>query len=514
MLRSRTPEDANTMLKPLGTAEDPALEHLVGKPVGSAPGEPNLRSGEHYRESLRDRRVVILNGREVADVTSEPTLRRGIDTMARYYDAQLDAESQEALTTVDPDTGERFSTAWLVPRSVADLRRYDTLIRHSTYQTFGVFGRPPDYGPVKAISFIAWNHLICGNEPDALARMTRFIEIGRRNNLLSADVIIDVQANRKLPIPERPSRLRVVEERRDGVVLTGAKAGSSVFSQGNIGTISMPPPHPTMPEECAIWAAIPANAPGLRMILREPLTTGSENAEDHPLDAMGEESDALLLFDRVFVPWENVFSYKNKAVIGIYTTLGQFAFWKIATRLSYRAQIFAGAAQMIVEALGTEGIPAVRAMVADVISYAATLRGMMEAAVESAQPTESGVYLPNHVYVTAGRLFALDHYPRIMQLLRDLSGQGLISRVPQATWERADVGAILDEYLPGNGLGARDKNRLFNLVWDMTCSPHAMRVALFENLNATPAPALREELYRVYDRSPGMAAIRRQAGID
>ncbi len=100
-----------------------------------------------------------------------------------------------------------------------------------------------------------------------------------------------------------------------------------------------------------------------------------------------------------------------------------------------------------------------------------------------------------------------------MQILRDLSGQGLIGRVPQAAWERKDLGGLLDTYLPGYRLDARGKNRLFNFIWDMTCSSSAMRVALFENINATPAPALREELYRSHDRSNGMNLIRRKLGL-
>ena len=46
----------------------------------------------------------------------------------------------------------------------------------------------------------------------------------------------------------------------------------------------------------------------------------------------------------MFVPWEYVFSYKNKVIPNVHYTLGWFAQWKIATRLSYRAEIFAGAA--------------------------------------------------------------------------------------------------------------------------------------------------------------------------
>ena len=73
---------------------------------------------------------------------------------------------------------------------------------------------------------------------------------------------------------------------------------------------------------------------------------------------------------------------------------------------------------------------------------------------------------------------------------------------------------MLDEFLPGHNLSARDKNRLFNLIWDISCSAHGLRTALFESLNATPAPALREDLYRIHDHRGPMAVVKRFAGID
>jgi 4-hydroxyphenylacetate 3-monooxygenase len=48
----------------------------------------------------------------------------------------------------------------------------------------------------------------------------------------------------------------------------------------------------------------------------------------------------------------------------------------------------------------------------------------------------------------------------------------------------------------------------------MSSSGAALRIALFENLNATPAAPLREELYRTYDRSEGLAIIKKKAGLD
>ena len=244
-------------------------EFVVSKPVPRSGNDPYLRTGAAFRESLRDGRHIIVNGRDVSDVTREPALARGIDQLARYFDAQHAPETRDKLTTVDPETGQRISTAWMVPRTIEDLWRYDEMMKCSTALTFGVFGRAPDYGPVKAISFVAWNHLIRKQEPEALDKILNFLKVGREHNLASADIIIDVQVDRKLAMPQRASRLRVVEERKDGIVISGAKAGNSVLAQGNIGTISMPPPAPGMPEECMIWAAVPANAPGLKLLLRE-----------------------------------------------------------------------------------------------------------------------------------------------------------------------------------------------------------------------------------------------------
>ena len=225
------------MMNMVTPVQDGARHFLVGKQVARSAGQPWLRDGKHYRQSLRDGRHVILGGRDVADVTAEPSLGTAIETLGSYFDAQVAIETQDLLTTVDPATGNRFSTAWLVPRSIDDLKRYDAMIRHSTTLTFGVFGRPPDYGPVKAVSFVAWNHLIKEKDPEALGKIEHFLQTGRENNLVSSDVIIDVQANRKLPMPDRQALLRVVEERKDGVVLCGAKAGNSVLAQGNIGTV-------------------------------------------------------------------------------------------------------------------------------------------------------------------------------------------------------------------------------------------------------------------------------------
>jgi aromatic ring hydroxylase len=155
----------------------------------------------------------------------------------------------------------------------------------------------------------------------------------------------------------------------------------------------------------------------------------------------------------------------------------------------------------------------VRDAITEITAYATTLMAFCIASEETAT-RKNGVMVPNERFVTAGRLHSVVHLPRILQLLREISGQGLISRFTQAAFERADIGALLDEFLPGTGTSARAKNRLFNFVWDLTCSSHAMRVALFENVNATPAAAMRNRIYESAYRTGWTESVREFLGIE
>jgi 4-hydroxyphenylacetate 3-monooxygenase len=53
-----------------------------------------------------------------------------------------------------------------------------------------------------------------------------------------------------------------------------------------------------------------------------------------------------------------------------------------------------------------------------------------------------------------------------------------------------------------------------NFIWDMTSGSLAGRVALFENVNATPAPALRARLYNEVKRDGYVAQVKKIAGIE
>ena len=57
-----------------------------------------IRTGEQYRDGLRDGREVWIDGERVKDVSGHPSLKPIIDIRARMYDMQHDNEHAPVLT--------------------------------------------------------------------------------------------------------------------------------------------------------------------------------------------------------------------------------------------------------------------------------------------------------------------------------------------------------------------------------------------------------------------------------
>ncbi len=453
---------------------------------------PALMDGEAYRASLRDgRRIIDAAGNAVADVTTHPALAAGVDTIARYYDAQHDPSTRDILTYEDSN-GRRAPIAWMIPRSKDELRRRREACRFSTYHTLGTFGRPPDYGPLVPIGFLAILDRIAGLDPEWVANVHEFIRWGTDANVMSCDLVADVQSDRRIPVAAKPGRLRAVKETAEGIVLYGAKPCASVAAQGHVGTI-VTALTPGADPDAALNCWVPLNSDGLTMVTREPVAAAGDRS-DHPADALGEEPDTILLFDHVFIPRTRIFSFRQTEMLPIYYTQGVLPQWHILSRMAYKAEIFAGTGQLVAEVLGTAEIPQVRDGIAELTQYAAALMAFVIAA-EDASSIENGVCVPSERFVTTGRLHATTEYPRMIQILRELCGQGLISRFPGAAFSTPGVAGLLEEFLPGTGVDAQAKNRVFNFAWDLVCGANSARVALFENTNSTSPPVIRSRVY-------------------
>jgi 4-hydroxyphenylacetate 3-monooxygenase len=477
-----------------------------------------LRDGAAFKESLRDGRMVYVGARVVEDVTTEPSLGPGIDLMAEMFDAQFDPATEDATTYVDAELGTRVSRSWQAPTTRAELVDRRRMIEFTSVKTAGTFGRPPDLGPTIGIGLLARKPLFAGTTSDLAGdasfadNIDSYIDYARRNNIICAEVLSDPQADRSRASNDHPGLLRVTEVLADGVVVNGAKSVGSLSAQAN-EIIFTNFARPDAPPEAYIWAATPSNAEGVKLVCREGVGHPGADPFDHPLAARGEESDQLIIFDDVFLPNERIFNLGVPALGNLYGPVTVWAHWHILTRLWVKAKIIAGAAQAVVDALGTGQVAAVRSMVGDLIEFEEALKAFVIAAENLAAPAESGILAPDVNLLTSGRLYGIKEYPRVIHTLQELCGQGLVMRFPKAAFDHPELGPRLAELLPGHGITAADKNRLMNFVWDLTSSSQAGRTELFENVNATPVPLLQQRLYDDYDTTVVQGMVRELAGL-
>jgi 4-hydroxyphenylacetate 3-monooxygenase len=57
-----------------------------------------IRTGEQYKDSIRDRRVVYVNWERLKDVTPHPQFKPLVDVRARIYDMQHEAKTRDIMT--------------------------------------------------------------------------------------------------------------------------------------------------------------------------------------------------------------------------------------------------------------------------------------------------------------------------------------------------------------------------------------------------------------------------------
>lgn len=480
-----------------------------------------LKTGDEFKASLDDGRQLWVGGKRVEKVTDEPALKAGVDLLASMFDDQFTEEYADATTYLEPTTNEIVSRSWQIPRTRQDLEDRRKMIEYTSLKTGGTFGRPPDLAPAIAVGLAAYlptfkakKSLIDGCSPDFAENIESYIAFGRENNLTASESLAGPQTDRSDPKAAEGSLLRVKSVEKGGIRISGAKTVGSIAAQANeifftnLGGIQ------STPADACIWGSVPINTPGIKMISREMVSQPGSDPFDHPVGHRGEEADQFIVFDNVFVPTERIFNLGDPTAMQWYGPVCVFAHWHVLTRLAVKAELFVGAGQMVIEVLGTDKIPAVQMMLGELIEYAQTLRAFIYAAEAKAKPTEADVMAPDVGMLTAGRLYSIQHYPRIIHILQEMCGQGLVMRFGKAAYQNPEIGHHLKDLLPGHGVSAMQKELLMNFIWDMTASALAGRVALFENVNASPAPRLRARLFDEVDRKGYVAQVKKLAGMD
>ena len=160
---------------------------------------------------------------------------------------------------------------------------------------------------------------------------------------------------------------------------------------------------PIKTKDFAFVCIVPTDAPGVKLICRpsyEMTAAAMGSPFDYPLSSRLDENDSIFVFDKVFVPYENVFAYGDIDKVNNFFPrsgfLPRFMFHG-CTRLAVKLDFIAGLLLKAVEATGTKDFRGVQAQVGEVLAWRNLFWGLTDAMARD-QALDAGYVLPNLDY--------------------------------------------------------------------------------------------------------------------
>jgi len=448
-----------------------------------------IRTGAEYVQCLQERHPeVYLGGERIDDVTTYPSLRNGVATMAKLYDMQHDAEFRDDMTYVSPSSGESVGASFIIPKSIGDLEHRHRMMAHWAKASFGMMGRTPDFLNVSLMAMAQAGDYFAQNRPEFKDNIQNYYEYVRENDLVLTHTLVNLQRTRSTtttPLVDTTGvALAVTKETDDGLIVNGARVLATLGPLSDEIAVYPARSHrlPDGSEGRYSFAfAIPSDTKGLRYLCRESYDLERSNF-DHPLGSRFEEMDAIVFFDNVLVPWDRVFLYGDPDLcnnMAMSTNQYLHSGHQVVTRNVAKCEFILGLASLMVRTLGSGGNPQVQSMLAEIIENLQMTKACLRAAEADAKPDRWGVTSPSLQYIGVARSMFIKMYPRMAEILHLLGSSSLMALPTEADMD-GPLASDIERYLETDTASAAERVRLFRLAWDTCCSAFGSRQVLYE----------------------------------
>jgi 4-hydroxyphenylacetate 3-monooxygenase len=476
-----------------------------------------IRTGDEYRDSIRDGRVVYIDGELVEDVTTHPAFKPIVDVRARIYDLAHEAGTAEAMTYEDPSTGERNAVALKPPVAQQDWHDKRTAVDTVLQDIGGVVIRVGDETVGEMWSLADGADVLNEVDPRFAANIRRHIERAVRADPFHVSANTDPKGDRsKSPQEQDPDMLlHVVRETDSGIVVRGAKYETAAAYANQAFT------KPTIANwgadelsDYAVGFIVDMGAPGIKHICRTGFA-GRAPAADYPLANRFDEVDTLVIFDDVEIPWEDVLFYRHtRAATFIRSTLHRYSAFPFVQRVERIADMMIGAALFNVRQTGLERQQAVQEKLGTLACYREGINAHLTASIALAEPSPGGLLMPNQSLLYAGRVHALTQLPAMMHIARELCGGQICITPDKATFDNPDTAPWMEKYYSINeDWVADDRRRLLAFARDLLNSDYAGHRLTFELFAQSPPFAQMAAVYRAFDWDGPLDFVRRSAGL-
>lgn len=474
-----------------------------------------IRTGQHYKDSLGSDRDIYVNGERVRDVVTHPMFKPIIDVRARIYDMQHDPATAHRLTYHEgEETSAIANKLPLVQSDWWDKRRATDTILDAVG---GIVTRVGDETVGEMWSLFDGQDVLNEVDPQFSVNIRNHIQQVLHADPFHVSANTDPKGNRaKHPQEQHPDMLlHVVRETDAGIIVRGAKFETAAPYANQAFT---KPTIVNWGEEAysdyAVGFICDLSSPGITFMCRTGFA-GRGTVEDYPLSNRFDEIDALVVFDDVLIPWENVLFYRHtRAAMFIRATLHRYSAFAFVQRTLKQADLLIGTALFNLRQTGLDSLQAAQEKLAQLAVFREGINAHLTASIALAERSPAGLLMPNQSLLYAGRVLACSQLHHMMHIARELCG-GQIGVTPDAAAFADPVtGPWLETFygIPPDWQ-AEDRRKLLAFARDLLNSDYAGHRLTFQLFAQAPPFAHLAAVYQSFDWSGPLDLVRRFAGL-
>lgn len=464
-----------------------------------------MMNANEYEESLRSLNLnVFMFGKQINNIVDNHIIRPSMKAVARTYELAHKPELEEFMTAISHINNKKINRFTHIHQHIDDLVKKSKVGRLLGRETGCCFQRCVGWDTLNALSIVTFN-LDAKYGTKYHDRFLKYLEYVQDHDLTCNGAMTDSKGYRGLPPHKQPDPdhfLHVVEERKEGIVVKGAKAHQTGAVNSHEVIVM-----PTMAlrkedEDYAISFALPSDTSGIYYIIGRQ-SCDTRKFEEGNLDQGNiyyGGHEALIIFDHVFVPWDRVFMYKEFDFAG--QLVEKFASYH---RQSYACKVgmgdvLIGATQTAAEYNGIENTSHIKDKIVEMNHLNETLYcGCIACASEGGQEP-NGTYSVNTLLANVHKQNVTRFPYEIARLAQDIAGGLMVTMPSEQDFKSTKTKYWLEKYFKTKPeIPTLNRMRILRLIENITLgtaavgyltesmhgagSPQAQRIMISRNIN-------------------------------
>lgn len=440
-----------------------------------------LKTAQQYEDSLRELKLkVYLQGELVDNPVDHPIIKPSMNSVKMTYELAQDPQYEDLMTATSHLSGEKVNRFCHLHQSSEDLVKKVKMQRLLGQKTAACFQRCVGMDAINAVDSVTFE---MDNKLGTTyhKRFIKFLTMMQEEDLTVDGAMTDPKGDRGLPPSKQEDAdlfVHVVERRQDGIVVSGAKAHQTGAINSHWILVM---PTIAMGREDADYAVsfvAPADAEGIFYIYGRQ-SCDTRKLEEGDIDVGNKQfggHEALMVFDNVFIPWENVLMCGEYEFSGL--LVERFAGYH---RQSYGGckvgvgDVLIGAAALAADYNGAAKASHLKDKLIEMVHLNETLYACGIACSAEGHKTASGTYLIDLLLANVCKQNVTRFPYEIARLAEDIAGGLMVTMPSEKDLRHPEIGKVVEKYFRGvASVPTEYRMRILRLIENITLGTAAV----------------------------------------